>query len=725
MQGDWLNFDAVLEADLSWNALIYALRHELFKFLINSTHNVLPTPDNLKRWGRAIVDIKCSLCGSTGVTLKHILNGCPMALNQGRFTWRHDNILECLVKELQPKIDKVNSMHNPRKNIRDSFIKFVKEGNKGIKKKSSYKHGILYTANDWILTYDRSHDPLVFPPHIVQTSLRPDMVIYSNSTKQVILIELTVPTEDNIIDWHAKKEEKYAKLLDDINMNKWKGHIYGIEVGSRGYVAKSVVFALKKLGLEQFLINSIRRKISLACLRSSYLIYLSRKNSVWRPWENRNHLKSFPAKLSVPEQNPNIEQHDFVGFTKQDIHRAKIINEKKVKTLINGSFSGTSKRDDFIGFTALQISKAKTMNSKKLIILREKLTNSGISSGDPSGSRCPSNRKRAAKSRHKQTLPPTHSKNTMIAGLTNLGNTCYMNAVMQCLNSLGSLVMYFKGGEYLKDIHPGSKYDGTLANEISATFKTMNSTPGPISLSSLKNLIGNLYSPFKGFEQEDAHEFLIKLVELLFEDLSGAKMASPRSTPVNIDVYRGQADGKASKILEILQGTHRITILCRSCQYTTSSFEPFNVLSLSPSPTKKSNIKDLLRCYYGDTNIDYTCPACNKQGFSFQKYEIEKLPQVLIIHLKRFDVDKDGVRKNHQFVDFPLKNLKVCNGESLYNLVSITNHYGTLSAGHYTSFCKLPSAGDWYKCDDSVITKMAASVKSSSAYMLFYELSQN
>ena len=174
-----------------------------------------------------------------------------------------------------------------------------------------------------------------------------------------------------------------------------------------------------------------------------------------------------------------------------------------------------------------------------------------------------------------------------------------------------------------------------------------------------------------------------------------------------------------------MQSTHRITVLGRSCRYTASSFEPFNVLSLSPSPTKKSNVKDLLRCFYGDTHIDYTCPACNKQGFSIQKYEIEKLPQVLIIHLKRFDVDTEGIRKNLQFVDFPLKNLKVCNSESLYNLNSITNHYGTLSAGHYTSFCKSPSAGDWYKCDDSVITKMDASVKSSSAYMLFYELSQN
>ena len=86
-------------------------------------------------------------------------------------------------------------------------------------------------------------------------------------------MELTVPTEDNIIDWHTKKEEKYSKLLDDIVVNKWKGHVYGIEVGSRGYMAKSVIFALKKLGLENSSIKKIRRDVSLVCLRSSYLIY--------------------------------------------------------------------------------------------------------------------------------------------------------------------------------------------------------------------------------------------------------------------------------------------------------------------------------------------------------------------------------------------------------------------------------------------------------------------
>ena len=94
IQGNWMNFDAVLKADLSWNSLIYSIPQELLKFLLNSTHNALPTSDNLRRWRKTVVDLKCCLCGFSNPTLKHILNGCSMALKQGRYTWKHESILQ-------------------------------------------------------------------------------------------------------------------------------------------------------------------------------------------------------------------------------------------------------------------------------------------------------------------------------------------------------------------------------------------------------------------------------------------------------------------------------------------------------------------------------------------------------------------------------------------------------------------------------------------------------
>ena len=56
-----------------------------------------------------------------------------------------------------------------------------------------------------------------------------------------MLLELTIPAEDNIVQRHSDKEFKYAKLVDDIELNHWKGYIFAVEIGSRGYVAKSLV----------------------------------------------------------------------------------------------------------------------------------------------------------------------------------------------------------------------------------------------------------------------------------------------------------------------------------------------------------------------------------------------------------------------------------------------------------------------------------------------------
>ena len=111
-------------------------------------------------------------------------------------TWRHDSILLCIVKELLSFLSSANSCAVPKTEV--SFIHFVKEGKKPIKRKTSHNSGLLFTANDWVLVYDCPANPLIIPHYIAQMSLHPDIIIYSNITKQVFLPELTVPTEENI-----------------------------------------------------------------------------------------------------------------------------------------------------------------------------------------------------------------------------------------------------------------------------------------------------------------------------------------------------------------------------------------------------------------------------------------------------------------------------------------------------------------------------------------------
>ena len=73
---------------------------------------------------------------------------------------------------------------------------------------------------DWILLDDLRRR-LVFPAHIAQTSKRPDIVLYSSSTRALVMVELTCPCEENFDFQHRKKLDRYDKLKNDCEMNGW------------------------------------------------------------------------------------------------------------------------------------------------------------------------------------------------------------------------------------------------------------------------------------------------------------------------------------------------------------------------------------------------------------------------------------------------------------------------------------------------------------------------
>ena len=125
-------------------------------------------------------------------TAAHILGACKVALSQGRFTFRHDSVLTDLTDTLNAFIANL-AAHPPKLN---NGIQFVKAGEK-VPTRRPKSTGILHLASDWVLIVDLK-EHYVFPPHITITTLRPDIVIYSNSLKRIIIIELTCPCEENM-----------------------------------------------------------------------------------------------------------------------------------------------------------------------------------------------------------------------------------------------------------------------------------------------------------------------------------------------------------------------------------------------------------------------------------------------------------------------------------------------------------------------------------------------
>ncbi|KAM6982519.1 ubiquitin carboxyl-terminal hydrolase 11 [Tautogolabrus adspersus] len=126
------------------------------------------------------------------------------------------------------------------------------------------------------------------------------------------------------------------------------------------------------------------------------------------------------------------------------------------------------------------------------------------------------------------------------------------------------------------------------------------------------------------------------------------------------------------------------------------------------------------------------CPVCKKHQLATKKLDLWSLPEVLIIHLKRFSYTKFTREKLDSIVDFPLRDLdfsgcllrkNLSNGEppSRYDLIAVSNHYGGLRDGHYTSYACNKDNGQWYYFDDSKVTYAREDqIVTNAAYVLFY-----
>ena len=98
-----------------------------------------------------------------------------------------------------------------------------------------------------------------FPEEISVTALRPDIIIWSEAGKEVIIGELTVPWEDNIDEAHERKLSKYTELAAECRDRGWKALCYPFEVGCRGFIANSFQKWLRDLGFNRREIKSVSR----------------------------------------------------------------------------------------------------------------------------------------------------------------------------------------------------------------------------------------------------------------------------------------------------------------------------------------------------------------------------------------------------------------------------------------------------------------------------------
>ena len=172
----------------------------------------------------------------------------------------------------------------------------------------------------------------------------------------------------------------------------------------------------------------------------------------------------------------------------------------------------------------------------------------------------------------------------------------------------------------------------------------------------------------------------------------------------------------------------------------TDEFYYKDVFVEEPDCIEVCTVHDCFTKYTEVEVIEKKCEACGSSSHECQ-VEIWRLPDILIIHLKRFSFKNAKLLKINHLVKFPLVGLdmsfwmlnskkklgvtmKTTRENYLYDLYSVVNHTGGISGGHYTSFCKLDD-GKWLYFDDDRVFQVTGDIEeevvTKKAYILFYK----
>ena len=262
----WMTWEGAQARKLTWSSLM-AMESLALSFLLRSTYNLLPTPANHKQWGFTRDDT-CATCKAEKGTLRHVLAACKSSLQM--YTWRHNRVLAVVAEVTANQCEQVNkqALQTPNKTVH-----FFKEG-EAPRPRSHQKQGqkLLAGARDWKMEADLKK-ALHFPHHIVQTRERPDIVIWSDTGRQVIIVELTVPWEENMEEAFERKKTRYETLRTECEDNGWTCQVLPIEVGCRGFIGRSTTSYLSKLGLTSHMRRSTIQRLQSAAEGASSWIW--------------------------------------------------------------------------------------------------------------------------------------------------------------------------------------------------------------------------------------------------------------------------------------------------------------------------------------------------------------------------------------------------------------------------------------------------------------------
>lgn len=351
-------------------------------------------------------------------------------------------------------------------------------------------------------------------------------------------------------------------------------------------------------------------------------------------------------------------------------------------------------------------------------------------------------------------------------GLKNIGATCYINTLIQCLASSHSFLRFI-----LSDTYENRLEKDTNKNTDKNANKNINLITELKSILNSISIDGNSLIPIRFLktlklkfdfidinQQNDLHEILLLIINKLNEEIKvpeAIKYFNSNILKRNIkddDTEYNKIKNKSyqmwyelhkkeySELVELFYGQYISQIICGNCSHIHHNHESYNALNLElPSKQNQDKMISVYDCIKNHTSTEiikkneWKCDVCDVKEKSEKIIKYWNFPPNLIICLKRFYFNEDLGRmtKNNLEVDIPfeldLKDYALSNdSHTKYKLNSIGLHFGNIYGGHYSAVIRknVDNDDEWLMIDDlNINTIKKKDLKAGQwGYVLFYSI---